>query len=232
MPVAVATDSTAYLPEPPTDRATAGAGARPTVVPLTVVLGGVQGLEGIEVSPADVSRAMTGRRIAVSTSRPAPEQFAAAYRRLFDLGASGIVSVHLSAELSGTVDAATLAAAEFGDRVTVIDSRSTGMGLGFPALVATSAAADGADLARVAQATRKPSGVRSASSTSTPSNSSAGAAGSTPPRRCSAPPCRSSRSCTSATAGSPSGTRCAPRAGDWPDWSTWPSPPPVTRRST
>ncbi|WP_329103387.1 DegV family protein [Micromonospora sp. NBC_01699] len=155
MPVAVATDSTAYLPEPPTDRATAGAGARPTVVPLTVVLGGVQGLEGIEVSPADVSRAMTGRRIAVSTSRPAPEQFAAAYRRLFDLGASGIVSVHLSAELSGTVDAATLAAAEFGDRVTVIDSRSTGMGLGFPALVATSAAADGADLARVAQATRE-----------------------------------------------------------------------------
>jgi DegV family protein with EDD domain len=144
MPVAVVTDSTAYLP----------ADRHLTVVPLTVVINGVQALEGIEVSPADVSRAMTGRRVAVSTSRPAPEQFALTYRRLFDQGATGVVSVHLSAELSGTVEAATLGAAEFGDRVTVIDSRSTGMGLGFPALAAARAAADGADLVEVERATR------------------------------------------------------------------------------
>ncbi|MEV4625187.1 DegV family protein [Micromonospora sp. NPDC049523] len=154
MPVAVATDSTAYLPDPPTGPAAVAAETRLTVVPLTVVLNGVPGLEGIEVSPADVSRAMTGRRAAVSTSRPSPEQFVDAYRRLFEQGATGIVSVHLSAELSGTVEAATLAAAEFDHRVTVIDSRSTGMGLGFPALAAARAAAHGADLAEVAQATR------------------------------------------------------------------------------
>ena len=61
-----------------------------------------------------------------------------------------MVSVHLSAELSGTVEAARLAAAEVGDdRVTVVDSRSTGMGLGFPALAAAAAAAEGADLTGV-----------------------------------------------------------------------------------
>lgn len=147
MPVAVVTDSTAYLPDG------SAAGQHLTVVPLTVVLNGVPGLEGTEVSPADVARALTGRRVAVSTSRPAPEQFTRAYRRLFDLGVTGIVSVHLSAELSGTVAAATLAAAEFGDRVTVIDSRSTGMGLGFPALAAADAAAHGADLAEAVRAT-------------------------------------------------------------------------------
>jgi DegV family protein with EDD domain len=146
MPVTVVTDSTAYLP------AEARVAHDLTVVPLTAVLNGVEGLEGEEISAADVTRALGERRVAMSTSRPAPEQFAQAYRRLLDRGAAGIVSVHLSAELSGTVEAARLAAAEVGDRVTVVDARSTGMGLGFPALAASSAAARGADLAQVRQA--------------------------------------------------------------------------------
>ncbi|MEH1011907.1 DegV family protein [Micromonospora sp. CPCC 206060] len=143
MPVAVVTDSTAYLP---VDLA----GSRGlTVVPLTVVLNGTEGLEGVEVFPGDAIRALGGRRVTVSTSRPAPEQFARTYRRLLAEGADAVLSVHLSAELSGTVDSARLAAAEVGNRVAVVDSRSTGMGLGFPALAAAAAAARGADLDRV-----------------------------------------------------------------------------------
>lgn len=140
MPVAVVTDSTAYLPP--------GLLAmhQLTVVPLTVVLNGVEGREGVETFPADATRALSGRRVSVNTSRPAPAQFVRAYRRLLDGGADGIVSVHLSAGLSGTVESARLAAAEFGDRVAVVDSRSCGMGIGFPALAATEAAAAGADL--------------------------------------------------------------------------------------
>lgn len=140
MPVAVVTDSTAYLPPGPV-RA-----HRLTVVPLTVVLNGAEGLEGVETLPADATRALGGRRVSVSTSRPSPAQFAATYRRLLADGADGVLSVHLSAELSGTVDAARLAAAEVGDRVEVVDSRSTGMGLGFPALAAATAAEAGVDL--------------------------------------------------------------------------------------
>ena len=45
MPVAVVTDSTAYLP-PELVRA-----HRLTVVPLTVVLNGAEGLEGVEIVP-------------------------------------------------------------------------------------------------------------------------------------------------------------------------------------
>ncbi|GHJ06220.1 hypothetical protein TPA0907_05870 [Micromonospora humidisoli] len=140
MSVAVVTDSTAYLPPGPV-RA-----HRLTVVPLTVVLNGAEGLEGVETLPADATRALGGRRVSVSTSRPSPAQFAATYRRLLADGADGVLSVHLSADLSGTVDAARLAAAEVGDRVEVVDSRSTGMGLGFPALAAAGAAEAGADL--------------------------------------------------------------------------------------
>ncbi|MEV4483646.1 DegV family protein [Micromonospora coxensis] len=146
MPVAVVTDSTAYLP-PELVQA-----HRLTVVPLTVVLNGAEGLEGVEVFPADATRVLGGRRVSVSTSRPAPEQFARTYRELLAAGADGIVSVHLSAELSGTVEAARLAAAEIGDRIEVVDSRSTGMGLGFPVLAAAEAAEAGAELAAVRDA--------------------------------------------------------------------------------
>lgn len=147
MAVAVVTDSTAYLPPELVGSI--------TVVPLTVVIDGVEGAEGDQVGPAEVAAALAERRVPVTTSRPSPERFARTYRQLLADGADGVVSVHLSAELSGTHEAAVLAAAEVGaDRVSVVDSRSTGMGLGFCALAAADAAATGADLAAVAAAAR------------------------------------------------------------------------------
>jgi DegV family protein with EDD domain len=140
MPVAVVTDSTAYMPVELSGTYDL------TVVPLTVVINGDEGLEGTEISPSEVARALGARRADVSTSRPAPAQFAEAYRRLLDAGADGVVSVHLSAKLSGTFEAASLAAAEVGPRVQVVDSMTTGMGLGFAALAAAAAARQGADL--------------------------------------------------------------------------------------
>jgi len=113
MSVAVVTDSTADLP------ADVVAARRITVVPLVVAINGVEGLEGQDVSPADVARALGGRRETVTTSRPPPAAFARAYRELFDAGAEAVVSVHISAQLSGTADAARLAASELGERVVV-----------------------------------------------------------------------------------------------------------------
>ena len=61
--------------------------------------------------------------------------------------ADAVVSVHLSRALSGTWESARLAAEQVGaKRVRVVDSRSTGMGLGFSVLAAAAAAADGGDL--------------------------------------------------------------------------------------
>ena len=142
MSISVVTDSTAYLP--PVEGL--------SVVPLTVVVNGVEGVEGIDVTPAEVARAMTARRVSLTTSRPAPAEFEARYRSLLASGATGVVSVHLSAALSGTVEAATLAAGVFDGAVEVVDARSTGMGLGFPALAAVSAAAAGSSLPAVRDA--------------------------------------------------------------------------------
>jgi len=126
--VAVVTDSTAYLP--PEVARSAGV----TVVPLAVVVDGVPGREGVDVMPDQVARALAARRGTVTTSRPAPADFLAAYRRLLDGGAAGVVSVHLSARLSGTFESARIAAAELDGGVAVVDSGTIGMGLGFAAL--------------------------------------------------------------------------------------------------
>jgi len=137
--IAVVTDSTAALPP----ELSAGI----TVVPLTVLIDGREGREGIDVVPADVAAALAARR-PVTTSRPAPERFTEAYGRLL-ASADGVLSVHLSGKLSGTCDSARLAADGFAGRVDVVDSGAAAMGLGFPVAAAAQAAAGGADLARV-----------------------------------------------------------------------------------
>jgi DegV family protein with EDD domain len=145
MPVAVVTDSTAYLPLEVVERYGI------EVVPLYVALAGRSGREGEEITPDDVARAVATRGQQVSTSRPTPGDFVAAYRRRLAEGADRVVSVHLSAELSSTWDAARLAAAQVGEHVvTVIDSRSAAMGTGFAVLAAARCAAEGGDAAEVA----------------------------------------------------------------------------------
>jgi DegV family protein with EDD domain len=150
VPVAVITDSTAYLP----DELVEGYGVH--VVPLYVVLAGHSGREGWDIGPGDVARTLAVRGQSVSTSRPTPGDFVAAYRRALDEGADRLVSIHLSAELSGTWDAARLAASQVGEHVvTVVDSRSAAMGSGFAVLAAARSAAAGADADAVARAARE-----------------------------------------------------------------------------
>ena len=183
-PVVVVTDSTAYLPAEVAE----DFGVR--VVPLQVVLGGRSGAEGSEVTPADVATALADW-VPVSTSRPTPAEFAAVYRSALSAGAAGVVSLHLSRELSGTWDSARMAAEEVGsDAVRVVDSRSAAMGLGFAVLAAAQAARPaGRSRTRTRPRSRRRHGPRR-SSTSTRWSTCAGAAGSARPRRCSARRCR------------------------------------------
>lgn len=141
--VGIVTDSTSCLPAP----LLAEHGI--TVVPLRVTLGTRTAVDGVDVTPADVTRSLRDKR-AVRTSRPSPAEFAAAYRAVLDTGVERIVSVHLSAALSGTWESATLAAQDFGHGVVrVVDSRSTAMGLGFAVLSAAARAEAGGTAAEV-----------------------------------------------------------------------------------
>lgn len=144
--VAVVTDSTAYLPE--VEAARLGI----TVIPLQVIVGDKVFDDGTEIDFAHLRAALTQGK--TMTSRPAPERFIAAYRALAEKGATAVVSVHVSGEMSGTVDSARLGARDAPIPVEVIDSRSIAMGMGFAVLTAAEEAARGASVDEVAAAAR------------------------------------------------------------------------------
>ncbi|XIE78479.1 DegV family protein [Streptomyces sp. SBR177] len=146
--VAIVTDSTAYLPAQAMERHAI------TAVPLTVVIGDRALEEGTEISARSLAEALQKRR-QVTTSRPAPEVFAATYRAAAEAGAHGVVSLHLSGEISGTYDAAVLAAKDAPVPVRVVDTRMVGMALGFCALAAAEVAEAGGSLDEAAAAAEK-----------------------------------------------------------------------------
>lgn len=113
-------------------------------MPLDVVVDGARHVEGVDLSPDELVGALT-RGARVTTSQPPPAAFADAFARAVEAGATAIVSVHLSGELSGTVQAARLAAATAPVPVHVVDSRVVGMALGFVVLDAARFAAGGED---------------------------------------------------------------------------------------
>jgi DegV family protein with EDD domain len=140
--VVVVTDSTAYLPAELV-------AARPIiVVPVQVVIGGTSHDEGVGVSSESVAAALRDWR-PVTTSRPSPQAFLEAYEAAAAAGASGVVSVHLSADMSGTLGSAELAAREASLPVRVVDSKTLGMAMGFPVLSAADVAAAGGSLEAV-----------------------------------------------------------------------------------
>jgi DegV family protein with EDD domain len=146
--VAIVTDSTAYLPQWTMERHGI------TAVPLTVVLGDQALEEGTEISTRSLAQALQKRR-PVTTSRPSPQVFADTYREVAESGATGIVSLHLSAELSGTHDAAVVAAREAPVPVRVVDTGMVAMALGFCALAAAEAAETGGTVDEAVTAAEK-----------------------------------------------------------------------------
>ena len=115
------------------------------VVPLHILLDGVDLREGVDEIPDDVYKRNA------TTAAATPAELTAAYRQALADG-DGVVAVHISSALSGTHGVAERTAAELGPAVRVIDSRSAAMGTGFVALAAARAAATGADLDTVADA--------------------------------------------------------------------------------
>ncbi len=153
MPVAVVTDTTHYAPP----QLLADHGLH--VVSLYVNEGDRQTRES-ELGDLDVFYARLGSAADLpTTSQPSIGDFLAVYEPLAAAG-NDIVSVHISGLLSGTVEAARLAAAELASshpacRVEIFDSLSTCGGLALIALAAGAAARGGADVdAVVARATR------------------------------------------------------------------------------
>lgn len=117
-------------------------------VPLHVLVDLVDLRDGVDQVPDDIHEYGDA-----TTAAATPAELCAAYQQaLADSCGDGVVAVHISAALSGTVGAAEKIAADIGPSVRVIDSKSAAMGTGFVALAAARTAADGGDLDTVAAA--------------------------------------------------------------------------------
>jgi DegV family protein with EDD domain len=141
--LAVVTDSTANLPRATVERTGV------TVVPLYVVFGGDRTVRETEITDLGAFfEELRSAEALPTTSQPSVGDFAAAYESLL-AGGGELISIHISAKLSGTADAAHQAAEALardgkgGERVRVVDSRTAAGGLGLMALVAAHAAAAG-----------------------------------------------------------------------------------------
>lgn len=124
--VAIVTDTSAALPN---EVYKLPNGSDLFVIPIPVMIGDQIYNEDDETLHHDLSIALaagTGLR----TSRPSPGQFSATYKHIAEQGYGRILSIHLSSRLSGTVDAARIAAQNAPIPVTVLDSYNGGMSLG------------------------------------------------------------------------------------------------------
>jgi DegV family protein with EDD domain len=154
---AIVCDTTTYLPAEVID------GLGITVVSLYVTLEGHQEAEAEITDYAGFYDRLRASDEGATTSQPSVGDFVSAYRPLL-AAQREIVSIHISAGISGTYEAAMQARQRLidenggGERIRVYDSRTGAGGMGLVAIAAARAAASGADAAAVverAEATRQ-----------------------------------------------------------------------------
>jgi DegV family protein with EDD domain len=115
------------------------------VVPLTIVWGGNQYQDGIDLKPDEFYRRLVNDPDSPSTSQPSPADFLKVFKQVEEEGASEIVAVLISSAMSGTIASARSAAKEIGIPVHIVDSKSNSMSLGWQLLACARAREAGAD---------------------------------------------------------------------------------------
>lgn len=119
------------------------------VVPSLVVIDGRPYQDGVEMTRETFYQRLATFDLLPTTATPASGEFEAAYRSCPE---GPIVSIHTAATLSGLFNAARVGAESLGERVTVIDSGSLSLGVGWQLIAAGEAIEAGASLPDVLKA--------------------------------------------------------------------------------
>ena len=155
MSVKLVTDSTCDLPKELAERWNI------TVVPCNVHFGDEVYKDGIDIDRDEFYRRLVSSTVLPTTAQPSVNDFLEVYGPLRE-GGYDVVSIHISAKLSGTLNSAELASAELakhaspqsestqGGGIRILDSEMTSMGLGLIALEAAQMVTDGASSEHVA----------------------------------------------------------------------------------
>ena len=124
-----------------------------SVIPQKIIFGTEELRGGVDITGDEFYRRVANSATLPTTSQASPGEFRELYESIA-ADADGIVSVHVSGALSGTVNSARSGGdeADISCSVEVVDSMQAGMGTGLVAIAAARAARDGGDLQQVVSA--------------------------------------------------------------------------------
>jgi DegV family protein with EDD domain len=120
------------------------------VIPCILVIDGEEYVDGEGLTREEFYRRLPTYKRLPSTAAPSIGEFAKRYQVLFDRGCEHVISIHAAGPLTSILATAQQAAKEFLGRVTVVDSLSLSLGLGFQVLAAAEAAEEGLQAALAA----------------------------------------------------------------------------------
>ncbi|MFO7815493.1 MAG: DegV family protein [Halanaerobiales bacterium] len=130
MRIGILTDSTCDLPESIIEK------YEINLIPLTVSIGDNQYKDKTEITSDQFFQKIDNTEDMPTTSQPSTGEFAIKYKEL-NQKYDQILSIHLSGHLSGTIQSAKLALKENPEyNISIIDSKSASMGLGFLVMLA------------------------------------------------------------------------------------------------
>lgn len=116
------------------------------VIPLNVIWGTEQFLDGVELSAEDFYKRLEVDKVIPSTSQPSPQVFRDAYAKAAEKGYEEILVITISEAMSGTIQSARQAAEGAPIPVRVVNSKTNSMGLGWQVIAAARAQAAGGGL--------------------------------------------------------------------------------------
>ena len=127
-----------------------------TVVPVYVRFGDEAYRDGLDISSDVFYERLRTSFVHPSTSQPTPEDFARVYSD-YSKDADGIISIHVSAKISGTYNSALQGKkmAEGKCQIEVVDSHVTSVGLALIVMATAKLARAGGSLLEVFEETRK-----------------------------------------------------------------------------
>jgi DegV family protein with EDD domain len=140
--IALVTDSTAYIPPEIVDRYSL------TVVPQVLIWGENTYQDGVDIQPDEFYSRLQNSKIMPTTSQVSIASMKTTFEDLTGKGYH-VIGIFISSKFSGTIQSAIQAIdmmGSAGKNVTILDSLSTSMALGFQVLAAARVLEDGANL--------------------------------------------------------------------------------------
>jgi DegV family protein with EDD domain len=156
--VAIVTDSSAYIPKDLVKNLNI------KVVPLVVIWGNETLEDDVDITPAQFYNRLKSAKEMPTTSQVSVPNMQKAFSGLVEQGFD-VLGIFISSKLSGTMQSAFQGRDELSagkDKITLVDSLSIAMALGFQVMAAANAAAQGAsvtDCQKIAEDAQKTSGV-------------------------------------------------------------------------